>query len=148
MTQPTGQPVVMKDFTKRRDAIQFKIDDDVFVVRPSIPVDGLQRVMTTLRSAAEGTDEPRLEDLMPRFKEAIKLLLMDESGRRFVERMGDWNNPIDLEQVQGVVEWITAQLAAGRPTPPSPDSTSGSPSDGAGTSSTDGASFAESIPSN
>lgn len=136
----------MKDFTKRRDAILFRIDDDVFTVRESIPVDGLQRVMTVLRGAANAEEDDTLEKLLPRFKQAIQMLLDNPSGARFTERMSDWNAPIDINQVRDVVEWITSKLAADRPTEPSSDSTSGSPSDGSGTSSTDGASFAESIP--
>ncbi len=137
--------VVFKDFTKKRSEIAFGLDGETFECVKALAPDDLQKFALAMQG--NGSEEKIAIDVMlERVKNAFGFVLQDEAKPRFLAKFSDRENPVDIEQLTDIVGWLTEQYTA-RPTEPSSDSLTGSPSDGFGTSSPVGAAFAESIPS-
>lgn len=148
MTEPDTNGV--RDFTIRRDPIQFRIDDDVFKAPPIIsPVAlvKLGKLHTDMGDEANITRD--VEATLQRVGDMFTILLPGPSGQRFKERLLSEDQPIDLQQ-QAIpaLYWLLERYGL-RPTQPSSPSPTGStdgqtndPNDS--TSSTDGASPTES----
>lgn len=156
----------MKDFTRAgtREAIEFKIDDDVFRAVPSIggellrpmimgSMDGVD--MKVIELARDGkSDQISSEDMMrvvksmqaqtDRSMQFLDLVLEPESAQLFARRLTSVTNPITLEQAQEIYQWLLSEYGR-RPTKPSNSSSPASPVD-AGMSSTDGAQLTVSRP--
>jgi hypothetical protein len=124
-----GHP--MKDFTKARPDLSFKIDDDVFQAVPSIP----GKVMLAVGNKMTSLNEGEMPDASL-FDEVLDVLLEDESAERFKARMNDKARPIDMDQFNQVMQWIMGEHGL-RPTEQSGPSSPGSDSPDSGTSSTE-----------
>lgn len=129
-----------KRFTTRRKNLEFYVDEDHFVGVPALPA------MTALEltkmhgeiQQAEGTD--KLSVIM----EVFKQFLETDSYERFVQRLSDKTNPIDLPTLLEVIQWILGEGVGLRPTQkPSPSDTGPTAT---GPASTDGALPGMSIP--
>lgn len=120
-----------KDFTKQRDEITFVIAPDTFHAWPAMAADVLINYAARLQNMVSGS----AADQFGVYKDVLSEVLQPESYARFVERMGDKANPVDLEQLDAVTSWLFEQYGL-RPTQPSGPSSTG-PSDPApGTGST------------
>jgi hypothetical protein len=131
----------IKDFTRKRERLIFRIDDDTFEAATAIPGDMLTEFATRYADIGSAPVEQQLTVM----KDALSLVLLPESHARFTKRLSDLENPIELEQTVEVVQWLMGVYGQ-RPTQPSSPSASGQPSPESGTNSTDGQPPQESIP--
>lgn len=150
----------MKDFTRERSTapIEFKIDGDVFQAVATLnadqkihaislvnalgaaqldglalgnidPANASQRDVERARSIAQEADKA-VGEVMNLLDE----LLLPQSAERFAERMKSKTEPIELEQVFEIFQWLIGEYGD-RPTSPLSSSSNGH--SGTGTSSTE-----------
>lgn len=131
----------IRDFTRKRERLVFRIDDDLFEAAPAIPGDMLTEFAKRYANIGDAPVEQQLNVL----KDALGLILLPESHARFTKRLADAENPIELEQAIEVVNWLMDTYGK-RPTEPSSPSPDGLPSPESGTSSTDAQPQQASIP--
>lgn len=122
----------MRDFTKERKKLEFKIDDDVFVAASAIPAEVL---LSFAREFAGMDPETTTVDQQLRaFEGVLDIVLTDESLVRFKERMNDKLLPIDMEQIEQIVTWLFEEYGL-RPTEAASTSSDGQPNPDSGTNS-------------
>jgi hypothetical protein len=112
----------IRDFSKRRKAPTFKIDDDVFTAVAAIPAEEMISFAEKITTADPSQMSPR--DQVALLRETLEKMLEPESLARFQRRMRDRSNPIDMEQLNDVVEWLFEEYGM-RPTTVSSSSSSG-----------------------
>lgn len=123
----------MKDFTKIRKPIQFQIDDDVFDAAPTVPAEVMIQFaegFTTLDPSAMNPAE-----LVGALRRVVEFVLLPQSLERFKERMASQAEPIDMEQLDEIVQWLFEEYGL-RPTVESSPSLSGDSAPVPGTTST------------
>jgi hypothetical protein len=121
----------MKDFTRTRKPIQFTIDSDVFDAAPAIPADTLMDMTTQFEAMDEGSPDEMIKAMLT----VLEQFLLPNSFRRFRERMGSQENPVEFPQVQEVIFWLLEEYGM-RPTQQSSGSADGLPLPESGTSLT------------
>jgi hypothetical protein len=131
----------VKDFTKKRKILRFKVDDDIFDCVPGIPA-GVAVDLTRL--ATTRPDTPA--EIMSEFRETFAAVLLPESLDLFMARLVDRANPIEADQLGEILPWLLEQYGF-RPTRPSGDSSQQPTNPASGTSSTDGVPSPELTPS-
>lgn len=101
----------MKDFTQERaEALEFKIDDDVFYATGDLP-GGVISDMAAIMMLDDNGE--KLKVIMDFLDDA----LLPESAELFAERMRDPSNPITFNQAMEIFEWIIETLTENvRPT--------------------------------
>jgi hypothetical protein len=119
-----------RDFSKQRERIAFEVDGDVFEAAEAIPAQELVEAVTLLNGINPKVATP--QEQITAFQTFMEMCLFPESYERFVYRMGNKANPIDIDQVNAIAEWLVEQYGM-RPTEPSAASSSGSPSLESGT---------------
>lgn len=143
MTQPipteTATPV--KDFSRKRERLVFRIDEDIFEAATALPGNVLAQFATRFSNI----ESIPLDQQLKVFADALGLVLLPESNGRFQKRLDDLENPIELEQASDVIQWLLERYGL-RPTEPSSDSSTGPQSPAPGTSSTDAPPLQASIP--
>lgn len=134
-----------RDFTKKRATPTFTVGSHKYLGRTGLSPRLLLDAQKLMKSLGEDAD------MLAGLGEIFKLLLQPESFeliRKYInptdeEAVVDYgDDAIDLEQLQGIVEWLVEQYAQ-RPTTPSSDSSTGSSTEDSGTPSTAGVSVAE-----
>jgi hypothetical protein len=133
----------MKDFSRERNKIQFRIDDDIFECRSALAADVLLDFTVKFGSVKE--DDPGTESRAI-LLDVLEEVLQPPSFSRFRQRMADRNNPIELPQVNQIIEWVFEEYGL-RPTQPSDTLSPGQSSPGSGMSSTESAQDVVSISS-
>lgn len=123
--------MVMKDFTRERKAIQFKIDDDTFDAKSPIPGQVLIDFAKKFSSMSEAST---VDEQLTAFQAVLELVLMPASHTRFMERLADPENPIEIGQVEEIVMWLFEEYGL-RPTEQGEPSVNGQPSRAAGPNS-------------
>jgi hypothetical protein len=123
---------IMRDFTQDRPSISFKIDDDVFHCAPALPARVLMNFAVKFDAI---TEKSTGEDQMAAMMSILEAALKPESYKRFEIRMADSDQPIDLNQVNAVIEWVMGEYGL-RPMEPSVSSATGPPDPVTGISST------------
>lgn len=153
-----------RDFTKKRPPVYFILNgDERFNCYRAISPKKLQRAMNAFRGiqaeTKDGIDEGNVVALLGRISNTMIFFLKPESYERFeklvnppdedeVDGEDDSDEKlVDVEQLVDILTWLLGEVYSTRPTKPSSDSSTTSPSDGTGTSSTAGAQPKESIPS-
>jgi hypothetical protein len=143
MTQPipteTATPV--KDFSRKRERLVFRIDDDIFEAATALPGKTLARFAARFADIEHTPIDKQLDA----FADALGMVLLAESNALFQKRLDDLENPIELEQASDVIQWLLEKYGL-RPTEPSSDSSTGPASPEPGTSSTDAPQPQASIP--
>jgi hypothetical protein len=139
LTPADGAPV--KDFSRARKQLKFRIDTDEFEAAKALPGKTLARFAARFNDI----ENVALDKQLDAFTDALSMVLLPESDARFQKRLDDLENPIELDQASDVIQWLLEQYGL-RPTEPSSDSSSGLPSLASGTSSTDAAQPQVSIP--
>jgi hypothetical protein len=122
----------MKDFTRERKKIEFKIDDDVFTAKSPIPA---QTLMDFASAFSSMNEDSAVEDQLAAFQGVLDLVLMPQSLERFKQRMSDADEPVSVEQVEEIVSWLFEEYGL-RPTQPSEPSVPGPPAPDSGMSLT------------
>jgi hypothetical protein len=142
MTQPIPtEAAPVKDFTRQRKRLIFRIDDDLFEAASALPGEVLVEFAKRYTNIENATADQQIDT----FKQVLELVLLPESHARFVKRFADLENPIEIEQAADVVAWLMEHYGR-RPTQPSSPSATGQPSPASGTSSTDAQPQQVSIP--
>lgn len=142
MTQPIpAEATPVKDFTRERKRLVFRIDDDLFEAATALPGNVLAQFATRFSNI----ESIPLDQQLKVFADALGLVLLPEANSRFQKRLDDLQNPIELEQASDVIQWLLEAYGL-RPTEPSSDSSTGPASPVSGTSSTDAQQPTVSIP--
>lgn len=142
MTQPIStEAVPVKDFSRKRKRLLFRIDDDVFEAATALPGKTLARFATRFTDI----EKTPLGEQLNVFADALGMVLLPDSNSLFQERLDDLANPIELEQASDVIQWLLEAYGL-RPTEPSSGSSTGLPSPASGTNSTDAQPPTVSIP--
>lgn len=134
-------PAAARDFSRKRKRLNFTIDGEEFEAAPGLPGDIYAEFVTTYTSTGDTDTYQQQHDAL---KQALALVLLDESYERFQARLRDKTRPIEDAQMSDVVLWLLEEYA-GRPTQPSPDSSDGPASPASGTPSTANTQPVESI---
>jgi hypothetical protein len=142
----------MKDFSRQPRVVEFKIDQDVFRGKPFLAAQTMIDFTLKVDSLGEDISAQQGFDTM---KESLELVLMPDSYRQFLTRMQPPNaalngfsevSPIELPQVNEILEWIMGEYGMRPPASPGASS-DGSSNPGSGTNSTESTSHVESISS-
>jgi len=128
-----GPPPAAKDFSRQRKRLDFTIDDDTFDAAPALPGDVFVEFVGLYNSTGDVDGLKEQHDLL---KQALELVLLDESWQRFAARLKDKARPIEDDQMSAVVIWLLEEYGM-RPTQPSQPSPDGPSSPESGTSSTE-----------
>lgn len=136
-----------KDFTrtKKHEPVTFTLDGDTFHCVRKMP-GGLIKKVTSLGDI----ENKSVNDKIDTFMGLLKDLLLDDSYEIFNARLNDKTNPIDIEEMGDIIEWLI-EVYTGRPLVQSSESVDGSTTDSivnVGTSLTDGVQAEMLIPSN
>lgn len=123
----------IKDFSKARKRLQFRIDDDVFEAASAVPADVL--IDYTMEFAGLDPAKVPIEQQLKVFRSVLELTLLPESLTRFTARMRDRENPIEMDQIDSVITWLFEEYGL-RPTESPSDSSDGQPAPATGTSLT------------
>lgn len=126
--------VVVKDFSRKRPRVVITLGGDEFEGKAALGLPTLQRVQQIQRRLKD-PDSDRIEV----FRDLFAVLLKEDSARRFMIRLDDEDDPVDADQLQGMVAFLM-EYAGGRPTRGSSASPDGSSDAEPGTPSTDGVS--------
>lgn len=119
------------DFSKPRTRVAFRIDDDVFEAPPVLPAMVLLEYTKRFHALGQDADPAQHMDAMTG---VLDLVLQPESYGRFIARLSDKENPIDLAQMQQAIEYVMEAYGM-RPTQLASGSPGGQPSQASGTSS-------------
>jgi hypothetical protein len=122
----------VKDFSRKREPIRFRIDDDMFEAAPALPAGTLAEFAARFSGLR---DSPGSADVAPLY-EALSMVLLPESYERFAARMKDLAAPIDVNQLNDVIVWLMEHYGK-RPTVPSSISSPGAADQSPGMNSTD-----------
>ena len=112
----------IKDFTKRRKVPTFRIDGDVFTAVAAIPAEEMISFAEQITTADPTQMSPREQVVL--LRKTLENMLTPESLALFQRRMADRQNPIDMEQLNDVVEWLFEEYGL-RPTTGSASSSNG-----------------------
>ena len=115
----------MRDFSKPREEIWFKINGVKLRAKPAIGMATAQRVMRLRDEMKNVTDDGKLSKM----NELFTLLLHSASVVDFANVVGDEDDPVDPEQLSDMINYIMERQGL-RPTQPSTES-SKSPEAGA-----------------
>jgi|SRR5882724_5961619 len=132
----------MKDFTAQPRVVEFKINDDVFRGKPYLAAQTMIDFTLGVDKLGDDITAQQGFDIM---SESLQLVLMPDSYKRFRDRMRDPGNPdeasptgqppIELPQVNEIIEWIMEEYGM-RPPTSSEDSSPGSSNPASGMNST------------
>lgn len=136
MSESTGRLAYtddgVKDFTRKHERIRFRIEPDAFEAARALP----GRTMTEFATRFEKIGAMPVAQQVDAILDALGLVLLPESAALFAKRLGDLENPIELEQASDVMIWLLEKYGL-RPTQPSSNSVAGSGNPASGTNSTD-----------
>jgi hypothetical protein len=122
----------IRDFTKKRDDITFRIDDDIFHAARGVPAEVLMDFASQFSGMSLATP---VDEQLKAFRGVFELVLLPESLQRFNERMRDRENPIEIDQCEDIVTWLMERYGL-RPTVLPSSSPPGQESPVPGTTST------------
>lgn len=142
MTQPIPtEATPVKDFSRKRERLIFRIDDDIFEAATALPGKTLARFAQRFADI----DSLPVDKQLDAFADALGMVLLPDSNAVFQKRLDDLERPIELEQTSDVIQWLLEAYGS-RPTGPSSDSSTGPASPAPGTNSTDAPPQQVSIP--
>lgn len=137
----------IRDFTKKRDDIMFRVDDDIFYAARGVPAEVLMDFATQFSGMSLETP---VDEQLKAFRGVFELVLLPESLMRFNARMRDRENPIEIDQVEQIITWLMEKYGL-RPTELPSNSPSGQGGPVSGITSTaitpDGVSISAASPS-
>lgn len=122
----------IRDFSKKRKDISFRVDDDIFHAAPGVPADVLMDFAAEFSGL---TTQATVDQQLKAFRGMFEVVLLPESLKRFNERMRDRENPIEIDQVEEIISWLMEQYGL-RPTEVPSSSPPGQPDLVPGTTST------------
>jgi len=107
------------DFSSPRQAIRFRVDDDVFEASPQVAAISMIR----FADEAERLESPDTtqEDQIKIIENLFRIILTTESAERFIARLADDDRPIGITQFMDITRWLLEQYGL-RPTKPDSES--------------------------
>lgn len=123
----------IKDFSKARKQLVFRIDEDVFEAVSAIPAEVMIQFAERFTSADPSAMAPK--EQVGVFREMLETVLLPESMAVMRKRMADPRNPVDMAQLDEVITWLFEEYGL-RPTQESSSSSDGGSPPGPGTIST------------
>ena len=114
----------LPDFSKPRTRVAFKIDNDIFEAPPAIPAMILMDYAKRFNTAEAEKLDP--EEQLKIMMDLLSVILKPPSYERFIARLSDQDEPIELDQVQTSIEYLMGKYGM-RPTQP-PSTSSPGPS--------------------
>lgn len=130
MSEETG----IKDFSRPRRRVRFRIDGDLFEAAPALPAETLVQFASRF-SDLESIDQTKRFDVLV---EVLELVLLPESFALLRRRMSDRTDPVELDQLNDVIVHLLETFGL-RPTQPSSGSPDGREAPESGMSLTDAA---------
>lgn len=127
--------VVVKDFSKARPKLFLSLDGVRYEARTSIGLRTLQRIQAVHRGGSGGD----LGQKLNLFEELFRALLKSDAIDAFLERVNDEDDPVDFQQLEGMIAYLT-EFHGLRPTEGPSASPNGSSNEPSGTDSTVGVS--------
>jgi hypothetical protein len=121
----------LPDFSKPRKRVAFQIDGDVFDAPPVIPA---MVLMNYTKSFSQMQDNADTQAQMDAMTGILEMVLRPQSYALFLQRLGDRERPIGLDQLQEVIEYLMGEYGM-RPTVQSSESSDGLPNPESGTNS-------------
>lgn len=128
---PPAAPDGLKDFSRPRKRVAFVIDGDIFEAPPVIPAMVLMDYTKSFAATKDTADPAANMDAMTRL---LEMILQPSSYALFVQRLGDRERPIGLDQLQEVIEFLMGEYGM-RPTQQPSESSDGLSNPESGTSS-------------
>jgi hypothetical protein len=124
----------IKDFSKSRKRLQFRIDGDVFEAAPAVPAE----VMISFAEKFTMADPTKMTvaQQVGIFREVLEIVLLPDSMQRMKSRMSDAANPVDIEQLDQIIQWLFEEYGM-RPTTESVSSSNGGSPPAPGITSTE-----------
>jgi hypothetical protein len=127
----------IRDFSRPRGTLKFRVDDDVFEAPPDIAAElALQFADEAERLGVgdDGDERPSVASQVQVMHNVIKMILLPDSAERFIARLRDPAHPIGVEVFQEVTEYLLERYGL-RPTESDSPSSSGSDNLATGTNS-------------
>lgn len=113
----------IRDFSKQRKDISFRVDEDMFHAARGVPAEVLLDFATEFSGMETSAS---VEQQLKAFRSMLEVVLLPDSLKRFSERMRDRDNPIEIDQVEDIVTWLMEQYGL-RPTEQPSPSPAGQP---------------------
>lgn len=127
--------VEMRDFSKKREPIRFRINGAELTAKPAIGMATVQRVIRLNEEMAQASGSEKLA----RLSDLFGMLLHSKSKDAFDAVLADEDDPVDADQLLEMLNFVMEKQGL-RPTVPS-SASSESPDDGKpGTPGADGVS--------
>lgn len=123
----------IKDFSKARKRLVFRIDEDVFEAAAAIPAEVMIQFAERFTSADPTSMSPK--EQVGIFREMLEIVLLPESMAVMRKRMADPRNPVDMGQLDEIITWLFEEYGL-RPTQESSSSSGGVSPPGPGTTLT------------
>lgn len=112
----------IKDFSKARKTLQFRIDDDVFEASPAIPAEVM--IQFAERFTTADPTKMTIAEQIRIFRDLLEIVLLPESMKIMARRMADPANPVDMDQLDQIITWLMEEYGM-RPTTESGSSSNG-----------------------
>lgn len=133
------QPTPPRDFSGKKRDVRFTADGDTFTGVERVPTTPMANIVVRINASS------KMEEKVAAVIDFFDICLLDESAALMRKRLGDKENPIDLEQAMDIIGYLVEVYGA-RPTEPSASSSAGSPTEVTGTSLTAGVPSVTSTP--
>lgn len=129
----TARMPEIRDFSKKRKQLVFRVDDDVFEAASAIPAEVMIQFAERITSADPSKMTPK--EQVSIFRDMLEMVLLPESMSLMRKRMADSRNPVDMSQLDEIIQWLFEEYGM-RPTQDPSSSSSGDSQLGSGTTST------------
>lgn len=123
----------IRDFSKQRKRLIFRVDDDVFEATPAIPAEVMIQFAERITTADPTRMTPK--EQVSIFRDMLEMVLLPESMSVMRKRMADTRSPVDMSQLDEIIQWLFEEYGM-RPTQDPSSSSSGDSLLGSGTTST------------
>lgn len=128
-----GEKIPQLSKKKDRKRVRFYLDDDLFEGYSGLDA---FTAMEFMDKADTWQDASTADEAKAILRELFQICLKPESYERFVIRLGDRENPVDVEELPEIIAYLFEAFGL-RPTQLPSDSSGGPESQGTGTDSTD-----------
>jgi hypothetical protein len=123
----------IRDFSKKRKQLVFRVDEDVFEAAAAIPAEVMIQFAERITTADPSKMTPKEQVAI--FRDMLEMVLLPESMATMRKRMADARNPVDMQQLDEIIQWLFEEYGM-RPTSDPSSSSSGDSLLGSGTTST------------
>lgn len=131
----TARMPEIRDFSRKRKQLLFRVDDDQFEAASAIPAEVMIQFAERITSADPSKMTPK--EQVGIFRDMLEMVLLPESMSLMRKRMADSRNPVDMSQLDEIIQWLFEEYGM-RPTQDPSSSSSGDSLLGSGTTLTAG----------